>query len=170
VGEELRSILLGTAGVSAAGVVALFLTATRRLDSSRAGLHAVIRVATIAVLVQSAHFVEELATGFHHRFPEQLGLTPWSSSFFISFNLFWLAVWVLSCRGQAAGHRAALAALWFLAIAGLVNGVAHPLLSARVGSYFPGLLTSPILGVVGFLLLRRLASVTRGPAVSRGAA
>jgi hypothetical protein len=169
--EDLRSILLGTTGVSVAALLALFLTVTRgRAISSPSELRAAARVAGIAVVIQSAHFAEELATGFHRRFPEQLGLTAWSPYFFVSFNLFWLVVWVLSCRGLAAGRQPALAALWFLAIAGLVNGVAHPLLSVRAGSYFPGLITSPLLGAVGFLLLRRLASVTRAPAEARGAA
>jgi hypothetical protein len=168
--EELRSILLGTAGLSVAALVAVFLTVTRgRVGASRAELRAAARLAAIAVVVQSAHFAEELATGFHRRFPGQLGLAPWPASFFVSFNLFWLVVWGLSCLGLAARRRAALAALWFLGIAALVNGVAHPLLSARASAYFPGLVTSPVLGIVGLVLLRRLASFTRGPAARRGA-
>jgi hypothetical protein len=170
-GEELRSILLGTAGVSAAALVALLLTVVRdRVTPNPAELQAAVRVAVAAVLVQFAHFAEELATGFHQRFPEQLGLAPWSPWFFVPFNLFWLAAWVLSCRGLAAGRQPALAALWFLGIAGLVNGVAHPLLSLRSGGYFPGLIMSPLVCVAGFLLLRQLAVVTRGPAAARGAA
>ena len=162
--DELRSILVGTAGLSAAALAALVLTVVRgRVSANQAELQAAVRVAGVAVVVQSAHFVEELATGFRQRFPEQLGLAPWSLGFFVSFNLFWLGVWVFSCRGLSAGRQPALAALWFLGIAALVNGIAHPVLSARAGGYFPGLITSPVLGVVGFLLLRRLASVTCGP-------
>jgi hypothetical protein len=33
-------------------------------------------------------------------------------------------------------------------------------LSAGTGGYFPGLLTSPFVGVIGFLLLRRLFLIT----------
>jgi hypothetical protein len=40
------------------------------------------------------------------------------------------------------------------------NGVAHPLLSMRTGGYFPGLVTSLLVGVIGILLLRRLALIT----------
>jgi len=55
-------------------------------------------------------------------------------------------------------------------MAALANGVAHPLLSVRVAGYFPGLITSPVLGIVGVLLLRRLTSITRKATVVRQAA
>jgi len=48
-----------------------------------------------------------------------------------------------------------------LAIAGAANGVAHPLMSVAVGGYFPGLATSPLIGVLGVVLLRRLLAVTQ---------
>jgi hypothetical protein len=167
-GEELRSILLGTAGLTAAVLVAFLLTLLRSpVTASQAERRAAVRVAGAAVLVQFAHFSEELAAGFYVRFPEQLGLTPWSPTFFISFNLFWLAVWGLSSWGLLASLRLALVPLWFLGIAALGNGVAHLMLAARVGGYFPGLVTSPLLGVVGLLLLRQLATVTRRPVVAR---
>lgn len=96
---------------------------------------------------------------------------PWSPSFFVSFNVFWLVVWALSIRGLSAGRPAPLAALWLFGIAALANGVADPLLSARHAGDFPGLITSPPLGVAGFFPLRRLASVTRGaPTAARGSA
>jgi hypothetical protein len=164
VGEEARSILLGTAGLSVALLASLLLTFVRApLTASRAERRAAGRVAAAALLVQCAHFGEELVTGFPQRFPEQLGLAPWSSSFFVSFNLFWLVVWALSCWGLAAGRRPALAALWFLGIAAVVNGIAHPVLSVLARGYFPGLITSPFLGVIGLVLVRHLASITRGP-------
>jgi hypothetical protein len=124
----------------------------------------------VATLVQALHFAEEFTTGFQQRFPELLGLVPWPASFFVSFNLFWLAVWALSTRGLVARRRPAVAALWFLGIAGVVNGIAHPLLSVQVGAYFPGLFTSPFIGLAGWLLLRRLAWVSGGSASARGAA
>jgi hypothetical protein len=167
-GDELRSILLGTAGLSAAALVAVLITLTRGLPASEpAALQGAARVAGLAVTAQSVHFVEELATGFHRRFPEQLGLAPWPLSFFVTFNVFWLVVWTLSCRGLVRGRQAALAALWFLGIAGLANGVAHVLLSLRTGGYFPGLVSSPFVFGLGLLLVRRLAAATR-PDAARG--
>ena len=44
----------------------------------------------------------------------------------------------------------------------LVTGTAHPLLSVLAGGYFPGLVTSPVAGLPGIPLLRRLALVTQG--------
>ncbi len=159
--DEIRSVLLGTAGLSIAGVAALFLTLSRGgVAGSRPQLRAAIRLAIVAVLLQSAHFAEEYATGFYHRFPEMLGLTPWSLRFFVSFNLFWLAVWALSIWGFAARRRVALFPLWFLGIGCVANGVVHPLFSVRTAGYFPGLLTAPFVGIAGILLLRRLFLVT----------
>jgi hypothetical protein len=161
----LRSILLGTAGLGVAALAALVLTLVRGGPSAgRAELRAAARLAALVVLVQAAHFGEELVTGFQRHFPEALGLAPWPAAFFVPFNLFWLAVWALACRRLAAGSRLALLVLWFLGLAAVANGVAHPLLAARAGGYFPGLVTAPLLGVAGLLLLRRLASVTRSPA------
>lgn len=58
------------------------------------------------------------------------------------------------------GAVAALFPLWFLGIAGVANGVAHPALSIRTGGYFPGLVTAPLVGIAGALLIRRLLAVT----------
>ncbi len=169
--EDLSSILLGTAGLSLAALAALFLTLTRdEVSSSPQARQAAVHTASGAVLIQAFHFGEEFLTGFHRHFPELLGLAPWSSLFFASFNVFWLAVWGLSCLGLLAGRRPALAALWFLGLAALANAFAHPALSLRVGGYFPGLFTSPILGILGVLLVRRLTALTRGGGAARGAA
>lgn len=167
--EELRSVLLGTAGLGVAACGALVLAITRaRPTSHRARLRAATGAALVTLCVQSAHFAEELVTGFRLRFPEQLGLVPWSRTFFVAFNLFWLVVWALGIRGLSAGSRPALAALWFLGIAALANGVVHPLFSVRIAAYFPGLVTSPVLGIAGFVLLRRLATITRPPDAGPG--
>lgn len=161
--DQLRSILVGTAGLSVAAVVSLLLTVVRgRVEASGTELRAAVRLAFVTTLVQAGHFAEELATGFHRLFPELLGLSPWSTGFFISFNLVWIAAWVLSLWGLAARRRVALFPLWFLGIAGVVNGLAHPALSLRAGGYFPGLATSPLVGVLGILLLRRLGRITDG--------
>jgi hypothetical protein len=159
--EAVRSVLLGTAGLSAAAAAAMFLTVTRRLRDRRTSeLRSAVRLGGITVLLQAAHFAEECATGFQRRFPDLFGLPPWSARFFITFNLSWLAIWGLGLWGLAVRWQPALFPLWFLGIAGVANGVVHPLLSARTGGYFPGLFTSLLLGVAGILLLRRLLRVT----------
>jgi hypothetical protein len=61
-----------------------------------------------------------------------------------------------------SGVRLLMFPLWFLAIAMMVNGVAHPLLGLDARGYFPGLATAPALGVVGAMLWMRLLSLTAG--------
>lgn len=115
----------------------------------------------IATLIQSLHFTEEAATGFHAAFPALFGQPPIPFSVFIAFNLVWLVIWLASIPGVYAGHTLALFAAWFLAIAGMLNGIAHPLLAAVSGGYFPGLVSSPVIGIAGLLLWRRLRQATR---------
>jgi hypothetical protein len=160
-GEALGSIGVSTAALGVCAVLAAILTAVRGpIATSAAELRSAVRMAILVALLQCLHFGEELGTGFASRYPELLGLAPLPSAFFISFNAFWIAVWVLSCWGLAHRRRLALFPLWFLGIACLLNGLAHPAFALLTGGYFPGLLTSPLVGVAGFLLLRRLARVT----------
>jgi hypothetical protein len=80
--------------------------------------------------------------------------------FFVSFNLMWILAWALGSRGLPARRLSAVAVLWFLGIAGLMNGLAHPVLAMRSGDYFPGFLTSPLIAAAGLVLMRRLTSIT----------
>lgn len=159
--DELYSILAGTAGLSVAAVVAAFLTASRPIGrADPAAQRRLIVLIAVAIALQTGHFTEELATGFYVRFPELLGLAPWSKAFFVSFNLFWIAVWLLSIVGVRAHLQIALFPIWFLGVGCVANGVAHPVFSMMVGGYFPGLYTSPLVGLAGVFLLRRLTAIT----------
>ena len=115
----------------------------------------------IATSVQAVHFVEEAARGFHVAFPAVFGQAPVPFAVFLLFNLTWLVIWFASVPGVSSGRTAALFAAWFLALAGMLNGVAHPLLAAVVGGYFPGLATSPLIGIAGVFLWQRLRQATR---------
>ena len=118
------------------------------------------RAAAVTVAAQSIHFTEELATGFHVRFPELFGLGPMPLSFFVAFNVAWIGIWALSAHGLTSRNRLGLFPLWFLALAGIANGFAHPAFALITGGYFPGLVTSPVVAVLAFLLLRRLVEAT----------
>jgi hypothetical protein len=158
---ELRSVLTGTIGLSVLLGIATILTLSRpRLSSDPRARVRFMIILAVAVAAQTLHFVEELVTHFYERFPPLLGQAPWSTEFFITFNLFGLIVWALATFGVRAGWSPATLPIWFLGLAMVLNGVAHPLLSLRVGGYFPGLFTSPIVGVIGFVLLKRLAALT----------
>jgi hypothetical protein len=168
--DGLRSVLLGTP-LSVAAVIAICLTLARgRVKTSEAQLRAAVRVVVVAILLQAAHFAEEAATGLHQRLPELLGLNPWPLPFFVGFNVFWLGIWGLSAWGLAVRQPAALFPLWFLGVACVVNALFHPSLSLRAGGYFPGLITFPLVAVVGVLLLRHLFLITSDRSPSAGAA
>lgn len=165
--DEFRSLLPSAVVLGAAGVISLYLTLTRGwADESRKHIRGAVQIALVAILFQAGHFVEELSAGLHERLPALFGLPPMPLQFFVSFNVVWLMIWAISAWGLGAHLRPALFPLWFLGIGCAVNGVAHPALSILAGGYFPGLLTSPVVGVLGVLLLRRLRDVTRRDAAS----
>lgn len=166
--DQLLSILLGTAGLTAAAFVALAIAAARGLPALT--VPAISRWTLLGVLVHGGHFAEEAATGFHRQFPAMLGLTEWPLEFFLIFNLIWMAIWLACLPAMRRSPRLAAFPIWFLAIASTANGVVHPLLALLVGGYFPGLWTSPLAGLAGLGLLRQLLHPAHGrwPSPHRG--
>lgn len=158
--NETLSIVLGTTGLTLAAIVALALTCSRQ----KVAPESIVRIrwrGSLAVILQVGHFCEEYIHQFYQSFPAMLGLSPWSKGFFVTFNLVWLFVWAMALAGIAKFPRAAVFPLWFLAIASALNGIIHPLLAVVVTGYFPGLWSSPFVGVIGVLLFRELVSATR---------
>lgn len=158
--DQLASILLGTAGLTVAAFVALSFAVSRGLPAPAVPIGG---WTVLCVLVHGCHFAEETATGFHRLFPALLGLTEWPLTFFVVFNLTWMAIWVVSLAALRRSPRLAAFPIWFLAIASTANGVVHPLLALLVGGYFPGLWTSPLAGLAGLGLLRQLLHPIPGP-------
>jgi protein-S-isoprenylcysteine O-methyltransferase Ste14 len=156
--EQVASEIVGTAGLTVAAGVALLL---RRPLPDRVVLRRrMARLLVFGLGCQMAHFAEEYATEFYRRFPEALGLAPWSGAFFIIFNACWFVIWSWAAFGIQQGQRAALVPAWFFAIAATVNAIAHPLLALRAGGYSPGLISSPLLGFVGVWLFVGLVTLT----------
>ena len=118
------------------------------------------RALAIATAIQCGHFTEEWATDFHTRFPALFGLEPMPMSFFIVFNFTWIAIWIASVPLLRAARRPAFFAAWFLAIAGILNGVAHPLMAVASGGYFPGLISSPFIGLASIYLWKKIDGAT----------
>jgi len=154
------------------GLAALFagFLARRRGSppSNAAQRDAAARALAIAVAIQSAHFVEEAATGLPARLPELFGPSAMPSASFVVFNLAWLGIWLASVAGLRSGRRPAFFAAWFLAIAAMANAVAHPLLAVAARGYFPGLVSSPFIGGAGAWLWLRLCSATEPTSRSTG--
>lgn len=157
--SSVSSVVIGTSGLTIAAFVALML-ALARAGVAPDQVRRLQLVGSLLVLLQVTHFAEEYLFHFYVRFPELLGLAPWPEEFFVAFNLFWLVMWVAAIANIDRIPRIALFLLWFLAIASAVNGIAHPLLSLTAGGYFPGLWTSPFVGILGVILLYSLTSAT----------
>lgn len=143
-----------------AGILALY----RRPRQDPPAWRRSLRLLFLGIGLQSLHFLEELVGGFHQRFPGLWELPPMSEAFFVAFNLAWIAIWTgCGVLLQRRRDRWLLVPIWFFAIAMTLNGVVHPLLALRSAGYFPGLLTSPLVGIVGALLLAGLWRATAAP-------
>lgn len=160
--DELNSILPSALFLGTFALVALYLGVSRGWDEADGGrTRTAVHAAVAAVGAQAAHFAEEFLTGFHERFPALFGLAPMPTESFVTFNVAWLVIWSLSAWGLSSLRRPSLFPLWFLGIACIGNGVAHPAFAILVGGYFPGLVTSPLVAALGALLVRRLLRMTR---------
>jgi hypothetical protein len=156
------SVLPSLLALGLAALAALALALNRRSPADRGPQRrAASRVLALAVAIQGIHFAEETATGFHARFGPLFGVPAMPLSLFVIFNLAWLGIWVTSVAGLRSARTIAFFAAWFLAIAGTLNGLAHPLLAVAVGGYFPGLWSSPVIGAASVWLWLRLRTATR---------
>jgi hypothetical protein len=150
------SEIIGTGGLWVGLAAAILIVIAQRPSASQ--LAPVVKPALAVLALQCLHFIEEFTTEFYVRFPERLGLAPWSAEFFVVFNVTWIVLWLLGIWAARAGRAPTYAAivLWFLGIAAIANGIAHPILALLARGYFPGLITSPFLGIAGVFLVRLL--------------
>lgn len=146
--------------LSAIAAVAVVLTRTRAISADVDARRAAARCLALAAAVQGAHFAEEAATGLHRELPALLGASEVPFAAFLLINLTWLAAWVASIPGLRSGRPIAYFAAWFLALAGAFNGIVHPVLAFAADGYFPGLATSPLVGIAGAALWIRLGRAT----------
>ena len=139
-------------------VVAYIVWAAARWRNDPA---AVLPVYLLAIAVQCLHFTEEYVTGFQHQFPRLFG-DDWSDARFVTFNMLWLAAFVLAGLGVYKRVPLAYLIVLFLAlIGGVGNGASHLVLAAMHRGYFPGLITAPFCLLMGILLLTRLLAGRR---------
>ena len=158
----MMSLLPSILVLGLAALAAVLLAVSRTSPPEHASERfAAARALGVAVGVQCVHFVEEAATGFPERLGAVFDLPGMPFTFFLVFNLMWLAIWVASVPGLRSARAEAFFAAWFLAIAGMINGIAHPLLAIADGGYFPGLVSSPLIGVASVWLWLRLRGATR---------
>ena len=159
--ENVRSMVFGPSVLYGVAVAALILTIVRRpAKYSAPDIDGIIALYLIGIACQCLHFTEEFVTGFYVRAPEFLGFVRWSTEFFVTFNLSWIAIWLFGAVGLQRRMRTAFFPVWFFAIGMVGNAIWHPLLCLATGGYFPGLFTSPFGGIVGAILLSRLWKLT----------
>lgn len=92
----------------------------------------------ISLLVQIAHSVEELSTGFHKKW-YVFKMPFWVFlAFEIVFEGFWIAVWLLQDFPERTHLQAFFLALMF------ANGVQHIVWAGNAKKYVPGLITAPV--------------------------
>lgn len=155
---QFRWMGIATTLLSVSLVVAYLLWVAARWKSDPV---AVLPTYLVAIAVQCLHFTEEFATGFQRQFPKLIG-QEWSDAQFVTFNMAWIAVFVLAGLGVYRRMPLAYLIVLFLALGGGVgNGVGHLLLSATQGRYFPGVATAPFCLLAGVVLLRRLFGTSR---------
>jgi hypothetical protein len=110
-----------------------------------------------ALVIFLLHASEEFLTGFQRRLPALIGDDRWTDAQFVIFNAVWFTTFALAGWGLR-GRRplAALIVLFFALGGGVGNGVAHLMLLAIQGGYFPGAWTAPLCLIIGTVLLRQL--------------
>jgi hypothetical protein len=105
----------------------------------------------ISLLVQIAHSIEELSTGFHKKWyafkmPFWVFLT-----FEVVFESFWIIVWLFQDFPSRVYLQAIFLALMF------ANGVQHIVWAGILKKYVPGLVTTPLHIIVFLMFYFRLS-------------
>ena len=156
------SLLPSVLVLGLAAWAAYLLARGRRSPAERASeRRSAARVLALSVVLQGVHFAEEASTGFTERLGAVFGLPSMPYAFFIVFNVLWIGIWIASVPGVRAGRSWAFFAAWFLAVAGMANGLLHPLLAVASGGYFPGTVSSSFVGLASVWLWVRLRAATR---------
>ena len=122
------------------------------------------------VLTQAAHSVEEYVGRLWETFPPARFLTGLVSQDqergFLLINVAlvafgaWCFVWPIRRDWPTA---TVLGSTWVTIE--VINGVAHPLWSLRMGGYTPGVATAPVLLVIALYLARQLRTIARPSSV-----
>ena len=115
----------------------------------------------VLVVLQGAHSVEEYFGKLWEVFyPARLISGLFSANLqtgFLVFNVllfvFGIWAWWFPVRKNSV---AAIPIIWFWIIIELINGIGHPLWSVYEGTYEPGLITAPLLGITAVYLVVKL--------------
>jgi hypothetical protein len=155
------TLALAIAVLAVPAAAAAILTVMRpRLHPEASRSRRFLVVVGLTIAAQALHFVEELLTELYVVVPTTFELPPVRQSVFVGVNLASLGVWAASLIAVRRGFVIALLPLWFLGLCGVLNFFAHPYMAWTAGGYYSGVLTAPLVGVLGILTLRELTRVT----------
>ncbi len=155
------SLIPTMTALAAPAAAAVILTVVRpRLRADLRRSRRLLVVVGLTIAAQAVHFGEELLTELYVAFPTTFGFPAAQQSVFVWANMTALAVWGAALIALRQGHVLALLPLWFLGLAELLNLFLHPYLALKTGGYYPGVVTAPLVGVLGILTIRQLTRVT----------
>lgn len=123
-----------------------------------------------ALIMQYLHIFEEWQTNFAGAFPPGLGYAPWQHNDYMIMTGVNLAIVTVGLIPLLMGTRIGTYVACFMALLGIVNGIAHPILAILFadGWYFSGLITAVPHLALGFWLwhaLRDKPAPDDGPAL-----
>ena len=156
--SSLIPTMIALAGPATAAVILTALRPGTSPDLRRS--RRLLVVVGLTISAQVLHFVEELRTELYVAFPTTFGFPAAPQSVFVWANITALVVWAAALVAVRHGSVIALIPLWFLGFAGLLNLFLHPSLALNAGGYYPGVVTAPLVGVLGIATIRELARVT----------
>jgi len=155
------SLIPTMTALAAPAAAAVILTALRpRLRPDVSGSRRLLLVLGLTISAQVLHFVEELLTQLYVEFPTTFGFPAAQRSVFVWANVTALVVWVAALIAVRQGVVIALLPLWFLGFAEVLNLFLHPYLALKTGGYYSGVVTAPLVGVLGMMTTRELARLT----------
>ena len=144
------------------GIVGALLAWLATGAGSRTPNQMVGPVYLITIPLLTLHGVEEYTGRLYETLPPRFGLEPFEPSQFTSFNLVWLAVFLVAAVGVFKRIRLSLLVVWFVALLGCIgNALFHGYLSLQDGAYVPGVITALINFPMGITLTVLLAGSAR---------
>ena len=114
------------------------------------------------ILAQAAHSVEEYALRLYDvfapaRFISSLVSDDLATGFVIAnAALILFGLWCYIARVRA-GHRSARGWVWLWILIEFGNGISHPAIALMRGTYFPGVVTAPVLLALSVYLAVRMS-------------
>lgn len=159
---SVQSFLVGCAGLAALLAAAIVLWIARPIRrASKSRLESLSNVMAWGIIFYVVHQIECFLGTFHVTLPQLFGWIAWPGSLYLAVQAGCVLIWLPSTAGIRHLNRAAFLPAWFFALVAMGLGFLVPVLALTVEGYFPGLMSSSLVGVMGALTLRQLWGLSR---------